>query len=96
MSLLSLSPDLQETVLFLPPTRRGRDPIALADLLALARLLSWKDQRRFWKARALMKSDLRGVLVGADRNARVAPDGSIVWSLTRLTVSAGLSWTSPS
>jgi hypothetical protein len=27
MSLLSLAPDLQEQVLFLPRTERGRDPI---------------------------------------------------------------------
>ncbi len=51
LSLLNLAPDLQETILFLPPTRRGRDPITLVDLLAIARLFAWQDQRRCWNAR---------------------------------------------
>src|SRR5262249_9129667 len=31
VSLLYLAPDIQEALLFLPPTRHGRDPIILAD-----------------------------------------------------------------
>jgi hypothetical protein len=46
MSLLHLVPDLQEAVLFLPPTVRGRDPVILRDLLPIAAATDWKKQRR--------------------------------------------------
>jgi hypothetical protein len=49
MSLLCLAPDIQEALLFLPPTRRGRDPLLLADLLPLAAALDWRKQRRRWR-----------------------------------------------
>jgi hypothetical protein len=49
MSLLYLAPDLQEALLFLPPTLRGRDPIILADLMPLAATLDWRKQRRLWR-----------------------------------------------
>jgi hypothetical protein len=49
MSLLSLAPDIQEALLFLPPTQRGRDPIILADLLPIAAALDWRKQRRLWR-----------------------------------------------
>jgi hypothetical protein len=48
MNLLYLAPDLQEQLLFLPPTPRGRDPIPLAQLQPLAAALDWKKQRRLW------------------------------------------------
>ena len=48
-SLLHLAPDLQEALLFLPPTVRGRDPIILADLMPIAATLDWRKQRRLWK-----------------------------------------------
>ena len=48
MNLLHLAPDLQEQLLFLPPTPRGRDPIHLAQLQPLAAALDWKKQRRLW------------------------------------------------
>jgi hypothetical protein len=47
--LLLLAPDIQETVLFLPPTERGRDAIRLRQLQALAALPDWQDQRRRWQ-----------------------------------------------
>jgi hypothetical protein len=46
---LTLAPDIQEALLFLPPTPRGRDPIILADVLPLAALLDWRTQRRLWR-----------------------------------------------
>ena len=49
MSLLYLAPDIQEALLFLPPTQRGRDPIILADLMPIASTLDWRKQRRLWK-----------------------------------------------
>src|SRR5438132_12815939 len=48
MNLLHLAPDIQEQVLFLPPTRHGRDPIHLARLQPIATTLVWSQQRRIW------------------------------------------------
>jgi hypothetical protein len=48
MNLLCLAPDLQETLLFLPRTERGRDPIVLRDLQPMAAVLDWREQRRLW------------------------------------------------
>jgi hypothetical protein len=48
MSLLSLAPDLQEQVLFLPRTERGRDPIQMRHLMPVARVADWKIQRQLW------------------------------------------------
>jgi len=49
MSLLHLAPDIQEALLFLPRTQRGRDPIILADLLPIAAAIDWRKQRRLWR-----------------------------------------------
>jgi hypothetical protein len=49
MSLLCLAPDIQEALLFLPPTPRGRDALILADLLPIAATLDWRKQRRLWR-----------------------------------------------
>ena len=48
MNLLCLAPDLQETLLLLPRTERGRDPIILRDLQPIAAVLDWREQRRLW------------------------------------------------
>jgi hypothetical protein len=48
MSLLHLAPDIQEAVLFLPRTERGRDPLVLRDLLPIAAGPDWRQQRRMW------------------------------------------------
>ena len=48
MGLLSLAPDLQEAVLLLPRTLKGRDPIPLWRLLPIAATLDWRKQRRLW------------------------------------------------
>jgi hypothetical protein len=52
LSLLQLAPDVQEQVLFLPPTERGRDPVILHDLLPIAATPDWRKQRRLWAALA--------------------------------------------
>jgi hypothetical protein len=49
LNLLQLAPDIQEALLFLPPTRRGRDPIILADLMPIAAAFDWQKQRRLWR-----------------------------------------------
>jgi hypothetical protein len=48
MNLLHLAPDLQEALLFLPRTLRGRDPIILRDLQPIAATCDWREQRRRW------------------------------------------------
>jgi hypothetical protein len=53
MALRNLAPDLQERVLFLPATPRGRDPVCLRDLLPVAALLDWRAQRRRWREAGL-------------------------------------------
>jgi hypothetical protein len=49
LNLLYLAPDIQEALLFLPLTQRGRDPIILADLMPLAASFDWRKQRRLWR-----------------------------------------------
>ena len=49
MNLLLLAPDIQEAVLFLPRTQRGRDAIRLWQLQPLALALDWHVQRRLWQ-----------------------------------------------
>jgi hypothetical protein len=49
MNLVCLAPDLQEALLFLPLTQRGRDPILLADLMSIAAAFDWRKQRRLWR-----------------------------------------------
>ena len=49
VSLLHLAPDIQEALLFLPPTLRGRDAIILADLMPIAACIDWRKQRRLWR-----------------------------------------------
>ena len=49
LSLVQLAPDLQETLLFLPPTERGRDTIRLRQLQSLAAIPDWRRQRGLWQ-----------------------------------------------
>src|SRR6267378_1826680 len=46
LTLVNLAPDIQEAILFLPRTQRGRDPVILSDVLPIATELDWKRQRR--------------------------------------------------
>ncbi len=48
MNLLNLASDIQEAILFLPRTERGRDPFILRDLQPLTALLEWGRQRHRW------------------------------------------------
>jgi hypothetical protein len=49
LNLIYLAPDIQEAVLFLPRTERGRDPVVLRDLLPIAALTDWRKQRPRWR-----------------------------------------------
>ena len=49
LSLVHLAPDIQEAILFLPRTQRGRDPVILSDVLPIATEPDWKRQRRAWR-----------------------------------------------
>ena len=49
MNLLNLAPDIQEEVLFLPRTEKGRAPIILAQLQPIASVPDWQKQRRLWQ-----------------------------------------------
>jgi hypothetical protein len=48
LNLVYLAPDLQEAILFLPRTERGRDRLILADLQPIASTPAWRRQRRLW------------------------------------------------
>jgi hypothetical protein len=48
MNLLLLAPDIQEHILFLSSTGRGRDPVRLAQLQPIAQIQDWNQQRRLW------------------------------------------------
>jgi hypothetical protein len=49
MGLNCIAPDLQERILFLPRTVKGRDPIQLRRLLPITALSDWRRQRARWK-----------------------------------------------
>jgi hypothetical protein len=49
MNLMSLAPDIQEAILFLPATERGRESITERDLRPIAALADWRTQRVFWQ-----------------------------------------------
>lgn len=48
MNLLCLAPDIQEAILFLPHTERGRDPIREHHIRPIAAILDWRKQRKLW------------------------------------------------
>lgn len=48
MNLLCLAPDIQEAILFLPTTERGRDRITERELRPIAAVVSWRRQRQMW------------------------------------------------
>jgi hypothetical protein len=49
MNLLQLAPDIQEAILFLPRTTKGRDPIREIVVRPIAAEPYWRNQRRLWK-----------------------------------------------
>ncbi|HDS15140.1 MAG TPA: hypothetical protein ENN66_00635 [Proteobacteria bacterium] len=57
MNLLNLAPNIQEDILFLPNTMKGRDPILEKDLRPVAAVPHWNRQRKMW---AQMRKDRLG------------------------------------
>ena len=49
MNLLNLAPDIQEDLLFLPITLRGRDPIREIHIRPIAAVLDWRKQGKMWR-----------------------------------------------
>lgn len=49
MNLLCLAPDLQEKILFLPSTERGRDALTDKQLRPIAARPNWHKQRQIWQ-----------------------------------------------
>ncbi len=45
---VNLAPDIQEAILFLPRTERGRAPVILRDLQPIAAATNWSKQRQIW------------------------------------------------
>ena len=48
MNLLLLAPGIQEEILFLPRTQRGRDPIRERMIRPIAAIPDWRKQRKMW------------------------------------------------
>jgi hypothetical protein len=51
MNLLLLAPDIQENLLFLPPTKQGRDPVSERSIRTVAATHNWRRQRTLWLAK---------------------------------------------
>lgn len=49
MNLLHLAPDIQEAILHLPRTTRGRDAIREIMIRPIAATLDWQKQRSMWR-----------------------------------------------
>ena len=49
MNLLLLAPDIQEEILFLPPTQSGRDAVRESMVRPIAAVLDWGKQRGMWR-----------------------------------------------
>jgi hypothetical protein len=60
MNLLCLAPDIQEQILFLPLTERGRDPVILHQLQPISQVLDWKKQRRLWHDLMVVRRSISG------------------------------------
>lgn len=48
LTLLNLAPDIQEAILFLPRTTKGRGEIQEMDVRRIAMELDWERQRQTW------------------------------------------------
>ncbi len=57
MNLVNLAPDIQEALLFLPRTERGRAPVIMAQLQPIASTPDWQKQRRLWAALQVESGD---------------------------------------
>ena len=69
MNLLQLAPEIQEAILFLPRTQKGRDPIREIMVRPIAAEPDWRKQRRLWKCLAF---DQQVEPVSGDREVETA------------------------
>ena len=76
MNLLCLAPDLQETLLLLPRTERGRDPIILRDLQPIAAVLDWREQRRLWPQLSVAAGPTTKACSRILENPEIQPQGA--------------------
>ena len=67
LNLLLLAPDIQETILFLPPTPKGHAPTDEHNLRAIAAEPDWAKQREKWKKQTNLAMKAR---VAANSNSR--------------------------
>jgi hypothetical protein len=68
LSLRQLAPDIQEEILFLPPTQQGRAALTERQVRPLLGTLLWSEQRRQW-------ADLKG-----EMDKRPQPSAGVGWS----------------
>jgi hypothetical protein len=50
MNLLNLAPDIQEELLFLPRTVKGRDTIRERMVRPITAVMDWRKQRKIWQS----------------------------------------------
>ena len=55
MNLLSLGPDIQEALLFLPRVERGKDRLTERQLRVVVAESDWGEQREMWGLTGLIK-----------------------------------------
>ena len=82
VNLLNLAPDIQEEILFLRRTTKGRDPIGERDLRPITAIVGWRVQRRMWEA--LLAS--RTASVGKTHGQAPRPVGQRMTPQTRTRV----------
>ena len=70
MNLLQLAPEIQEALLFLPVTVKGRDPIRERHVRPIAAEPDWRKQRRLWKG---LEFDPETPWAAEDRGERNVP-----------------------
>jgi hypothetical protein len=51
MNLSQLAPDIQEEILFLPRTERGRDAVGEREIRRILKENDWQEQRELWRKR---------------------------------------------
>jgi hypothetical protein len=51
MNLTNLAPEIQETLLFLPKTLAGQDPITERQMRPIVQAVDWDSQRKLFSAR---------------------------------------------
>lgn len=77
MNLLNLAPNIQEQIMFLPERTEGRETVAERNLRPLARIVSWRRQRKLWRNLARTSNPVAAVVVVTD-GVTLTPTGEIM------------------